>query len=87
MSMKRSKLKVQGLRFEDWQSRELCVFKKSGRAQGVGLGDAADVVYSGEQRAIAAGVAPDLHVTFPPHDMPWKVREMPLRHRDRHVFV
>jgi catechol 2,3-dioxygenase-like lactoylglutathione lyase family enzyme len=27
-----------------------------------------------------------LDVTFPPHDMPWKVREMHLRHPDGHVF-
>jgi len=31
-------------------------------------------------------VAAGLDVTFPPTDMPWKVREMHLRHPDGHVF-
>jgi predicted enzyme related to lactoylglutathione lyase len=31
-------------------------------------------------------VATGLEVTFPPTDMPWKVREMHLRHPDGHVF-
>ena len=32
------------------------------------------------------GAADDLDVTFPPTDMPWKVREMHVRHPDGHVF-
>ena len=31
-------------------------------------------------------VAAGLEVTFPPTDMPWKVREMHVRHPDGHVF-
>jgi uncharacterized glyoxalase superfamily protein PhnB len=31
-------------------------------------------------------VAAGLDVTFPPTDMPWKVREMHVRHPDGHVF-
>jgi hypothetical protein len=31
-------------------------------------------------------VAAGLEITFPPTDMPWKVREMHLRHPDGHVF-
>lgn len=31
-------------------------------------------------------VAAGLDVTFPPTDMPWRVREMHLRHPDGHVF-
>jgi predicted enzyme related to lactoylglutathione lyase len=31
-------------------------------------------------------VATGLEVTFPPTDMPWRVREMHLRHPDGHVF-
>jgi hypothetical protein len=31
-------------------------------------------------------IAARLDVTFPPTDMPWKVREMHLRHPDGHVF-
>jgi hypothetical protein len=32
-------------------------------------------------------VAAGLDVTFPPNDMPWNVREMHVRHPDRHVFL
>lgn len=31
-------------------------------------------------------VAGGIEVTFPPHDMPWRVREMHVRHPDGHVF-
>jgi uncharacterized glyoxalase superfamily protein PhnB len=31
-------------------------------------------------------VAAGLDITFPPHDMPWHVREMHVRHPDGHVF-
>jgi predicted enzyme related to lactoylglutathione lyase len=31
-------------------------------------------------------VAAGLEITFPPTDMPWKVREMHVRHPDGHVF-
>ena len=31
-------------------------------------------------------IAAALDVTFPPTDMPWRVREMHLRHPDGHVF-
>jgi uncharacterized glyoxalase superfamily protein PhnB len=31
-------------------------------------------------------VAAGLNVTFQPTDMPWKVREMHVRHPDGHVF-
>jgi uncharacterized glyoxalase superfamily protein PhnB len=31
-------------------------------------------------------VAAGLDVTFPPNDMPWRVREMRVRHPDGHVF-
>lgn len=31
-------------------------------------------------------VAEGLDVVFPPHDMPWNVREMHVRHPDGHVF-
>jgi len=31
-------------------------------------------------------VAAGLDVTFPPTDMPWKAREMHVRHPDGHVF-
>ena len=41
--------------------------------------DDVDAVY---KECVAAG----LDVTFPPRDMPWKVREMHLRHPDGHVF-
>jgi len=34
------------------------------------------------QECVAAG----LDVTFPPTDMPWRVREMHVRHPDGHVF-
>jgi hypothetical protein len=41
--------------------------------------DDVDDVY---KQCLAAG----LDVTFPPIDMQWNVREMPLRHPDGHVF-
>jgi len=28
----------------------------------------------------------DIEITYPPTDMPWKVREMHIRHPDGHVF-
>jgi uncharacterized glyoxalase superfamily protein PhnB len=34
------------------------------------------------KRCVAAG----LEITFPPTDMPWRVRETHLRHPDGHVF-
>ena len=41
--------------------------------------DDVDAVY---QRCLAE----DLDVTWPPTDMPWRVREMHVRHPDGHVF-
>jgi catechol 2,3-dioxygenase-like lactoylglutathione lyase family enzyme len=41
--------------------------------------DNVDDIY---RECISAG----LEITFPPTDMPWRVREMHLRHPDGHVF-
>jgi predicted enzyme related to lactoylglutathione lyase len=50
--------------------------------KGVWMSVWVDDVDEAHRQCVAAG----LDVTFPPHDMPWKVREMHLRHPDGHVF-
>ena len=50
--------------------------------KGVWMSVWVDNVDSVHQHCVAAG----LDVTFSPHDMPWRVREMHVRHPDGHVF-
>ena len=50
--------------------------------KGVWMSVWVDNVDSVHKECLAAG----LEVTFSPHDMPWRVREMHLRHPDGHVF-
>jgi predicted enzyme related to lactoylglutathione lyase len=50
--------------------------------KGVWMSVWVDDVDEMHKQCIAAG----LEITFPPTDMPWKVREMHLRHPDGHVF-
>jgi predicted enzyme related to lactoylglutathione lyase len=60
-------------------------FQQDGDEQGdkgVWMSVWVDDVDAMHQHCVAAG----LEVTFPPTDMPWKVREMHLRHPDGHVF-
>ena len=50
--------------------------------QGVWMSVWVDDVDEVHKQCLAAG----LEVTFPPTNMPWRVREMHLRHPDGHVF-
>ena len=50
--------------------------------KGVWMSVFVDDVDAVHKQCVSAG----LDVTFPPTDMPWKVREMHVRHPDGHVF-
>jgi hypothetical protein len=50
--------------------------------KGVWMSVWVDDVDEVHRQCVAAG----LDVTFPPTDMPWRVREMHVRHPDGHVF-